>query len=185
MKRANIAALQSQFFLSAFDPDPNEDSNAENVAEAQTRLTELEDEYQKLLVRVAREAPLAQNVATSKAPSLQAVQNALREDGAEMLYYYLRDTAIILLHIGPDSIHVRNVFLPRFALREKVKGLMDSMSKQSSNFRTDLAEQLYLFLIQPALQWVHSDRLILIPQGELEGLPFQALQDPADGTFAV
>lgn len=184
LKRANIAALQSRFFFSVYYPEPNEKDNADQVAEAQTQLTELEDEYQKLLLRVAREAPLAQHVATSKAPSLQAVQNALREDGAEIVYYYLRDTAVILLHIGPHSIHVRNVFLPRFALREKVKGLLDSMSKQSVAFRTDLANQLFLFLIQPVLQWVHSDHLILIPQGELEGLPFQALQDPANGIFA-
>jgi CHAT domain-containing protein len=49
-------------------------------------------------------------------------------------------------------------------------------------FRTDLSKQLYLFLIQPILEWVHSDHLILIPQGELQGLPFQALQDPT-GVF--
>jgi len=147
-------------------------------------LTELEDEYQELLVRVAREAPLAQNVATSKAPSLQSVQDALREDRADMVYYYLRDTAVILLHIGPDSVHVRNVFLPRFALREKVTQLLDSMQKRGTPFRADLSKQLFLFLIQPTLEWVHSDHLILIPQGELEGLPFQALQDPSDGTFA-
>ena len=184
LKRANIAALQSKFFLSIYDSNPNEEGSVDNVAEAQTQLTELEDEYQKLLVRAAREAPLAQNVATSKVPSLQSVQNALREDGADMVYYYLRDTAVILLHIGPDSVHVRNVFLPRFALREKVTQLLDSMQKQGMPFRADLSKQLFLFLIQPALEWVHSDRLILIPQGELEGLPFQALQDPADGTFA-
>jgi CHAT domain-containing protein len=184
LKRANMAALQSRFFFSVYYPDPNEEGNADKVAKAQTQLTELEDEYQKLLLRLAREAPLARNIATSKSPSLQAVQNVLREDGTDMVYYYLRDTAVILLHIGPDSIHVRNVFLPRFALREKVKGLLDSMSKQSVAFRTDLSNQLFLFLIQPALEWVRSDHLILIPQGELEGLPFQALQDPADGTFA-
>ena len=184
LKRANIAALQSKFFLSIYDSNPNEEGSVDNVAEAQTQLTELEDEYQKLLVRVAREAPLAQNLATSKIPSLQSVQNALREDGADMVYYYLRDTAVILLHIGPNSVHVRNVFLPRFALREKVTQLLDSMQKQGMPFRADLSKQLFLFLIQPALEWVHSDRLILIPQGELEGLPFQALQDPADGTFA-
>jgi hypothetical protein len=115
-KRANIAALQSKFFLSIYDSNPNEEGSVDNVAEAQTQLTELEDEYQKLLVRVAREAPLAQNLATSKIPSLQSVQNALREDGADMVYYYLRDTGVILLHIGPNSVHVRNVFLPRFAL---------------------------------------------------------------------
>jgi CHAT domain-containing protein len=47
-----------------------------------------------------------------------------------------------------------------------------------------LANQLFLFLIQPALGWVHTDHLIVVPQGELANLPFQALQDPADGSFA-
>jgi CHAT domain-containing protein len=182
LKRANIAALQSKFFLSIYSSNPDEEGNADDVADAQMQLTELEEDYQKLLLRVAREAPLAQNVATSKAPSLQSVQKVLREDGADMVYYYLRDTAVILLHIGPDSVHVRNVFLPRFLLREKLAQLLDSMQKQDMPFRTDLSKQLYLFLIQPILEWVHSDHLILIPQGELQGLPFQALQDPT-GVF--
>jgi CHAT domain-containing protein len=184
LKRANIAALQTQFFNSIFEPDPNDNNSGASVAEEQTHLAELENEYQQLLLRVAREAPLAQNVATSKPPSLEEVQTVLRHDQVDMLYYYLRDTAVILLHVGPDAIHVRNVFLPRFALREKVKGLLDSMGKQGTAFRADLSKQLFLFLIQPALQWVHSDHLIVIPQGELESLPFQALQDPADGSFA-
>ena len=182
VKRANIAALQAEFFNGIFDPGSKE--NPEAVAKTQTRLTELEDEYEKLVVRTAREAPLVQNSATSRPTSLDVVQNALRQDQAEMLYYYVTDTALILIYIGPDSIHVRNVFLPRFALREKVKGLLDSMSKENASFRTDLANQLFLFLIQPALEFVRSDHLIVVPQGELVNLPFQALQDPANGSFA-
>lgn len=182
VKRAKIAAMQTEFFNGLMDPDTGENSDA--TARSQARLTELEDEYEKLAARTAREAPPAQNAASSKPVSLQAVQNALRQDQADMLYYFVQDTAVILIHIGPDSIHVRNVFLPRYALREKVKGLMDSMSKEGQPFRADLAKQLFLFLIQPALQWVNAKHLIVIPQGELVNLPFQALQDPGDGKFA-
>jgi CHAT domain-containing protein len=88
------------------------------------------------------------------------------------------------IHIGPDSVHVRNIFLPRYELKAKVKGLLDSMRKQGTPFRNDLSNELFLFLIQPAVEWLRMDRLIVIPQGDLESLPFQALRDPSDGTFA-
>jgi CHAT domain-containing protein len=183
-KRAEIARLQVEFFSDIFSPPENNESDSEAVGRDQTRLTELEEAYENLLLRVAREAPLTQKIAVSKTASFEELQSSLRQDSSDVLYYYLEDNAVILIHIGPDSVHVRNIFLPRFALREQVTGLIDSMKKQDAAFREDLSKQLYLFLIQPALAWLHSDRLIIIPQGELENLPFQALQDPADGTFA-
>lgn len=183
LKRAEIASLQTSFFNDIFSPEASGEDNPDAVAKAQTRLTELEEDYQQLLLRIARGTPLAQNVAVSRPASLGAVQNALRQDSADLLYYYLRDTAVILIHIGPDSVHVRNIFLPRFALKEKVAGLVQSMRKQDVPFRSDLSKELFLFLLQPALEWLHSDRIIVVPQGDLLSLPFQALQDPADGTF--
>ena len=184
LKRAEIASLQTSFFNDIFSPEASGEENPDTTAKAQTRLTELEEDYQQLLLRIARETPLAQNVAISRPASLGAVQNDLRQDSADLLYYYLRDSAVILIHIGPDSVHVRNVFLPRFALKEKVAGLVQSMRKQDVPFRSDLSKELFLFLLQPALEWLHSDRIIVVPQGDLVSLPFQALQDPADGTFA-
>jgi CHAT domain-containing protein len=183
LKKGEIASLQSHFFNDIFSPDTSSE-DAETVAKAQTHLTELEQEYEQLLLTAARNAPQAQQLAISPRPSLAAVQSVLHQDSADLLYFYLIESAVILIHIGPDSVHVRNIVLPRVELKRKVTDLLNSMRKQDTPFRDDLAKELFLYLIQPAVAWLHSDRLVVIPQGELESLPFQALQDPANGAFA-
>jgi CHAT domain-containing protein len=123
------------------------------------------------------------DVAISRPVALETVQSALRQDSADLLYYHLTDAGIILIHVGPDSFHARNVFLPRFLVTSKVGALVDSMRKKGFPFREDMAKELFLYLVQPAMGWLSTDHLIVIPQAELQALPFQALMDPADGTF--
>ncbi len=183
LQRAEITSLQTRFFNGIFSPETSGQDDPDAVASEQTRLAGLEEDYQQRLLHIAGEVPRAQNVAVSPPASLAAVQSALRHDAAELLYYHLLDWAVILVHIGPDSVGVRDVFLPRYELKTKVAGLVDSMRKRDAPFRDDLAKELFLFLIQPAIQWLRTDRLIVIPQGDLDTLPFQALEDPADGTF--
>lgn len=182
LKRAEIASGQTHFFSldSGFLPGADD---PETVAKLQTRLAELETDYEQLLGRLSREAPRAQEVAISRPVALETVQSALRQDSADLLYYHLTDAGIILIHVGPDSFHARNVFLPRFLVTSKVGALVDSMRKKGFPFREDMAKELYLYLVQPAMGWLSTDHLIVIPQAELQALPFQALMDPADGTF--
>lgn len=182
-QRAQITLRQTQFVNDILYPQLS-DKNADTVAKAQTDLSDMEADYEQKLLRVAHQAPSEQNIETSQPASLGALQNALRSDPADVLYYYVRDTAVVLIHIGPDSFDVRNVFLPRFELTAKVKSLLDSMRKQGTAFREDLSRELFLYLLQPALQWLHTDRIIVIPQADLVNLPFQALEDPSDGAFA-
>jgi hypothetical protein len=40
-----------------------------------------------------------------------------------------------------------------------------------------------LFLIQPALQWITSNHLVIRPHEALYGVPFQVFQDPADNSY--
>ncbi len=101
----------------------------------------------------------------------------------DLLYYYILDNAVILIHVGPDSLHVRQVFVTHLALMKKVAALRASMSRQNAEFRDDVSKQLFLYLIQPALGWLSTERLVIVPQGDLQSLPFQVFQNPADGSF--
>ena len=66
------------------------------------------------------------------------------------------------------------------ALRESVKPSGDN---QPASFDEKAANELYLFLIQPALPYLKSDHLLIIPQEELATLPFQALHNPQTGEY--
>jgi CHAT domain-containing protein len=55
------------------------------------------------------------------------------------------------------------------------------MKDPRASFDQQTARELFLLLIQPALQWIKSDRLVILPHDDLHYLPFQALIDPANG----
>jgi CHAT domain-containing protein len=181
VKRAEIASLQTRFFNRAFAALVEDDPTT--VQASQARLTELETDYDALLLRAAREAPRVGELALAQPVSLEELRDNLKKDPADVLYYRLLDNAVVLIHIGPNSFHACNVFLPRAEVMRKAAALRASLSQPGAAFREDVARQLFLYLIQPALGWLSTDRLIFIPQGELQSLPFQAFQDPATGGF--
>ena len=182
-KRAEISSIQTRFFDATLFSQSADNGSADDVAKEQTHLADLEADYEQTLLRLGRNASSVRSIAVSQPVPLERVQDALRQDHADLLYYYVTDNALILIHVGPNSFHVRNVFLPRLALIRKAAALRASMSKPNVEFRNDVAKQLFLYLIQPALGWLTSDRIVIVPQGDLQSLPFQALLNPDDGSF--
>src|SRR5262249_46566060 len=105
----------------------------------------------------------------------------MKQEGFETLSYILRDDQVVLWHFSGDALHVRSVVLPRDQLINKVSALRRSLKDPKAKFDEKIARELFLFLIQPALQWIESDRLVIIPHDDLHYIPFQALIDPATG----
>ena len=50
-------------------------------------------------------------------------------------------------------------------------------------FDEQIAREMFLFLIQPVLQEVKTDHLVIIPHEDLYYVPFQVFQDPSDRTY--
>src|SRR5262249_48316011 len=65
----------------------------------------------------------------------------------------------------------------------KVRALYDSLADPNIGFDAEAARELYLYLVGPARAWIKSRRLVVIPDGELYQVPFEALQNPEDGRF--
>jgi CHAT domain-containing protein len=106
----------------------------------------------------------------------------MRDERYEMLQYLVVESGVVVWHIGPDSVIVRNVFLPRSEVIGKVSALRKSLDRNSP-FDETTARELFLFLVQPVLAGIRSPRLVIIPHEDLNYIPFQALQDPADGRY--
>jgi CHAT domain-containing protein len=176
--RSQIAARQGSLLALAADPK----AGAERAQIAQEN-EKLERQYEALLARIAREAPRVGELLVSQPASLSALQQSMRREGYEMLEYLVLEHAVILWHVSADAVRVRNVFLPRSQLIEKVRKLGDSLSDRNRPFDERTARELFLFLVQPAKEWIRSERLVVIPHEDLNYLPFQALPDPADGRY--
>ncbi len=176
--RSEIAARQGQLLTLATDT---------KAAARRTQVTQeterLESRYSQLMSRLAREAPHLNALLVSQPASLRALQQSMKKERYEVLEYLVLEHAVILWHVSADAVHVRNVFLPRTQVINKVKQFNASLSEVSKPFDARAAQELYMFLIQPAKSWIKSERLVVIPHEDLNYLPFQALQNPDDGRF--
>jgi CHAT domain-containing protein len=65
----------------------------------------------------------------------------------------------------------------------KVAALQKSLSDRNATFDETTARELFLYLIQPVLAEIRSDRLVIVPHEDLNYVPFQVFKNPADGRY--
>lgn len=179
--RTQIADMQGKLFELASQPDAPK--NALQISSLQGQIRSLEAQYQAVISRMTTEAPRLYNLVVSKPVSLETLQQSMREERYEILQYLVLEHGLILWHIAADSVFVCNVFLPRTEVIGKVAALLEGLSDRHARFDETAAKELFLFLVQPALSRIRSERLVIIPHEDLNYLPFQVLQDPADGRY--
>ena len=179
--RTQIADAQSKLFELVSEPDAAK--NAAKIGALQGQVRTLEAQHQNVLGRMGTEAPRLRTLVVSAPAHLTALQQSMREERYEMLQYLVLEHGVILWHITADSVFVRNVFLPRTEVMAKVAALQKSLADRNVRFDETTATELFLFLVQPALSRIRSERLVIIPHEDLQYLPFQVLRDPADGRY--
>jgi CHAT domain-containing protein len=190
--RTNIAAQQSKLF--DLTGSQNRDQSAKQIVELQGRIAGLQQQYEQLEARIAKEAPKLNELTAAQPVTLASLQRSAAEGNYDVLYYVVMEHALILWHITGDAVEVKDVFLPHVELIKKAAALRTSLvarrDSPDARFDEDISRQLFLFLIQPMLVSLKGRHLVLVPHEEMNSIPFQALQDPATGkylgeTFAI
>jgi CHAT domain-containing protein len=139
----------------------------------------------RLVQRMHAEAPGLQTLSGAQTVDLAQLQELARTDGCEVLEYVVTDTNVIVLYISATEFHAKNVFLPRDALAGAVNELLGQVSLDKAPerpFDHTRARELYWQLLQPVRGLIRGDRLVILPHDVLTALPFELLEDPADGT---
>ena len=178
--RTKIADAQSRLFDLAGDGDRTNDTQ---LATIHLQIRTLEAQHDSLTARIGTDAPRLQALVSSKPGTLKAFQQALRNEQSEALQYLVVEHAVLLWHITPNSVTVKNVFLPRTEVMAKVDALRKSLVDRSVAFDETTARELFLYLIAPVLPQIRTDRLIILPHEDLHYVPFQVLQNPTDRQY--
>jgi CHAT domain-containing protein len=179
--RTGIARLQQELFADRARAD--RDRHADKIASHELAIEALEKEHRQLLSRMEREAPNLQALVVSEPLPLERLQQSMKRDGYEMLQYLVLENAVLLWHISGDAIQVKSVFLPRSQLIKKVAELRKSLTDVNETFNEQSAREMFLFLIQPVLERVKANHLVIIPHEDLYYIPFQVFQDPSDRRY--
>jgi CHAT domain-containing protein len=184
-QRATIAAKQEKLFNLV--SSESRDQHTKEIMGLENEIAGLQRQYQELEVRIAQEAPKLKELTSAEPVTLESVQRAAAAGGYDVLYYVVTETAVILWHINGTEVQVKNVSLPHNQLIAKTAALQSNLGAAKTapavKFDDSMSRQLFLFLIQPALTYIKSQHIIIVPQEELASIPFQSLLDPATGKF--
>jgi CHAT domain-containing protein len=168
----------------AMSVKPNESKDANESNERMLHQIEvLENEHRDLLQKIRTKAPRLLQLVTADTVPLAAVQQSAATSGYDVLEYAVLESQVIIWHIGKSGVHVGSVFLPHDQLRRKVDGLRNTLSNPRVTLDTMASRELFLFLVDSMLHHVTTDHLVAVPHEELYSVPFQVLQDPADGRY--
>ncbi len=110
--------------------------------------------------------------------TLAELRAAVRESGIATLLYWATPTNVLLWVISPAGETVKTVFLPEPALLDKVGRLSESARSPDRDFDVTAARELYSYLLAPFEQLL-GEQILIVPQGPLVTLPFEALIEPS------
>jgi CHAT domain-containing protein len=137
----------------------------------------------KLLSQAAVRERVAR--AVYRPAGLADVQAASDRAGTPVALYWVTPTNVLVWIVAPGVSEVRTVFLPEGVLQDRVRRVAMASRSPDAKVDEEAARQLYLYLLAPFEQWLAAPRLMIVPQGPLVDLPFEALIDPRSRRHAV
>jgi CHAT domain-containing protein len=122
--------------------------------------------------------------------SLDALRAAASRAGIPVLMYWIASGNVIVWYVGSEGSDVRSVFLPASALKEKIDRVLSSSggSFGQQPYDETAARELFMFLLGPFAAQLNSaaiKEIMIVPQGPLVRLPFEALVDPTSGASVI
>jgi CHAT domain-containing protein len=119
----------------------------------------------------------------SEIPTMIQLKEVVDKANIPVLLYWVTPTNVIVWVVSPNGVTVKTVFLPEVAVVDKVSKLRNSSQSISQVFDEKSAKELHTYLIKPFANYLNQKQVVVIPQGPLVGLPFEALVDAEDGKF--
>lgn len=157
------------------------------VHELNSEIFNLKQAYHQVMDSIRRQHPKEHRLRYPAAPlTPREIQEGLLAPGQALLQYFLGDDHLFLFVIRQGDVSI--VKKPKEkGLAEAVLGLRESIYGWSQSQEDSLAEQyaaygyqLYQSLVQPVAHLL-PERLIIVPDGILEYVPFEALLREAAG----
>ena len=166
-----IAEVQRQIHAAAA-------AGAPEAAPLRARLDDLDEAYRELRRELRLENPAYSQLKYPEPATLQQVQSDLVSPNTVLLQYALGDSSSSLWVVTAETARMHE--LPnRSVLQEQIELLrfaLQAPDTSSMGIFAEAAHELYRLLIQPAEALVAAaDQLIIVPDGALYYVPFEAL----------
>jgi CHAT domain-containing protein len=166
-------------------------------AEVDNQMTELKTEYQEVLSRLRQHNPRLLSLVKSASLSLEQIQTELRDSDTMILEYDLGDERSYVWAITANSLHSYELSARKEiedTAREVYKLITarQMLNEQPNNEPTDVKatdklcfekrRKLSQMLLGPLVEHLGNRRLVVITEGALQYIPFDALPAPVAQT---
>ncbi len=153
-------------------------TNSVQAAELARELEELNGQYEQVVAQIRRDDPVLAAVASPEPLDLAQIQHEVVDSSSALLEYSLGEARSFLWVVTPDKLFSYEL-PPRAQIESAVRAAYQTLSIPSGSV-ADLVPVSNLILA-PARAVLRSKRLIVVPDGALQYVPFAALPSPATG----
>jgi CHAT domain-containing protein/Tfp pilus assembly protein PilF len=150
----------------------------ERIQELRAELSRLDDEREQLDQEIRTSNKRYAEIRYPSPLTLAGIQNRILDDDTALLEYALGDKRSVLFVVTRQALEAYELPAAQ-EIVQRVRRLRDAMERESLLTRRDyeeLAFQLYQELLAPALgAFSGKENLLIVPDGALHYLPFEAL----------
>ena len=116
-------------------------------------------------------------------PSIKRLQKELLDNKTTVLSYHLSEKELLILCFNKTDLSYKKIPVDQIfysSIDSLVKALHDVNGEEKYDAK-NISQRLYNLIIAPVSDMIDAkERLIIIPDDELNYVPFEALQDPSD-----
>jgi CHAT domain-containing protein/predicted negative regulator of RcsB-dependent stress response len=155
----------------------NEGSRKIDMRQVRTALTDSQDEYEDILQKIKLSNPAYSEMVSVQPVNLSEVQAALDPKTA-MVTYWISDNELICWVISKTTLARKSMSITRTKLTSMIESCRKAIQSNSASEANKSLNQLYSILITPIESSIGQlSNLIIVPNGPLHFLPFQALMN--------
>ncbi len=165
--------------LAFYNTELNKEKQKKDEAKDSSKIMRFEDnsfdlniEYQELLSRFEKEYPKYYNMKyKNEVISVKDIQQRL-DDYEVLLEYFVGDSTLFIFTIDKNNYDVYSGTSPE---NSTIKKLINSIYNQDTDKYLESSYALYKKLIEPVEEKIKGKKVLLIPDGMLHYVPFDAL----------
>jgi CHAT domain-containing protein/Tfp pilus assembly protein PilF len=173
MKRNEIEKLykliQQEGSISTVETD------ARRQAETRSALEKVQEEYEDILQKIKLENPEYREIISAEPVKLKDLQAKI-DNGTAVISYWVGESELIIWFVTGSQIIMKSVEIDRQVLKDFVEKTRNAIKSNALKNSSESLKKLSSILITPLSSEISSVKnLVIIPNGCLHFIPFQAL----------
>jgi CHAT domain-containing protein/tetratricopeptide (TPR) repeat protein len=152
-----------------------EAADSVKIVKLQNSAFNMKRSYEALLQQFESDYPDYYNLKYQvKTASVKEIQQQIVDANSAMVEYFVGEDSIFVFTITPEQFDITSVAKDAL-FEETVQQLREAVTQQNYEQYTTAAYRLYQTLLQPVEASLFAEKLIIIPDGSLNYVPFEAL----------